>query len=156
MLRRTGLTLALLTLAGAAYAEEDKPKTKAVPAPAVTQSKVFQMAMYKEISGSSGAIDTCTAKYVDAFPENEGAANVWFSLSEDGAVAKAKVTTSLNSQDNLRRCLRDIALGWKFPKIGPNKVESTIKVHVKKGVKFEMIKPGQKPGKEGAGEGKGS
>jgi hypothetical protein len=119
--------------------------TKKKAAPKVTDSPKFKMAMWRQISRTGPQVDRCTAKYLSVNPGSTGSVDVWFSLAADGRVARRRLKSSLRGQDRLLSCLTDVTRQWRFPSIGTSKVDSAMTVQVAEGVKFKMLKPGEKP-----------
>ena len=140
--RVTLISLMLLTNAigaGAALGEGKKKK-----APAMTE-KEAQMAAWKAIASSAGAIDGCTKQYLSEYPASQGKVDIAVTLAENGAVSKARATTGLEGARHLRPCLERVGKGWKFPPVSKANQTLNITVPVLKGAKFSLLKPGEKP-----------
>ena len=138
----SGVALAEPAPAGKAPADGKGKKKKA---PKVTETPEFQMAMWRQINGTGPQIDRCTSKYLATNAGAKGAVNITFSLSADGRVARRRLTTGLRGQDRIISCLTAVTRQWRFPPIGTSKVDSSVTVPVAAGVKFKMLKPGEKP-----------
>jgi hypothetical protein len=109
------------------------------------QSLEYQIDVWKVVSGSASAIDRCTERYLDEFPDQKGMVTIAVEVSGEGRV-KSKATSKLQASRNLTVCLEDVARGWRFPALGPTiKLSSSLPVHVGKGIKFILAKPGEKP-----------
>lgn len=105
-----------------------------------------QLMVYNALMGSAPAIDQCTSAYLTEYPSGVGKVVLDCVVAKDGSVAHAEAKTSLEGARNLRPCLERVAKGWKLPPIGSKEVDKlTIAVEVKKGVKFTLLKPGEKP-----------
>jgi hypothetical protein len=123
----------------------DKPPEKKDDKPKVdVESKAFQDATFNQINGSAAQIDACTARYIEEFPDRKGVATVSFAIQPDGKVGAADVKCDLQASQNLVTCLRDIPRHWNFPPIGDQKLNSSLPIHVGKGQKFRLKKPGEK------------
>jgi hypothetical protein len=155
MVTRTWLGLSLFFLGAAGVASAQAPADPKGKPPAAnaqkTTSPEFQLAVWQAISGSSGAIDNCVARYVEQWPDRTGQASIRFEVAADGKIKDAKVETSLQQAYALTNCLRDVAKGWKLPAPGGT-VSSQLGVKVHKGAKFSLLKPGEKPPEPKPGE----
>lgn len=103
------------------------------------------------VNQTSGAIDLCTAKYLEEYPQAIGKAVVATLVSTEGKVKKVDIQTQLEGARHLRPCLANIAKTWIFP--APAKDEPLeLTVPVQKGQKFHLPMPGEKPAAEPAAE----
>ena len=141
-----------LMLAGAGEGD-DAPEPAAPAGPtaeqmqaavARTRSLEFQLEVWKVITASAPQIDRCTERYTEEFPDRKGTVKIMVEIPPDGRVRTAKVESELRASQNLTGCIKDVARSWRFPAIDPAKVSSTLAVHVAKGQKFAMRKPGEK------------
>jgi hypothetical protein len=120
-------------------------KGDAAKAPAASKSEI-ETAVWKTIMASAPMIDGCTESYVAEFPEAKGQAQLSTTVVKDGSVSKVNVSTALQGARNLGPCLEKAAKTWRFPKLNEKteSVQLSLAVQVRKGVKFQMRKPGEK------------
>jgi hypothetical protein len=141
-MRATDLSrLALIAacgLYGASAFADEKPQDK----PQLTPEQM-QMKVYETISRSAGAIDQCTQAYLTEYPAANGNVELTAVIVKDGSVGQATASTQLEGARNLRPCLEKVPKGWKFFPIGSDSEKLVVVVHVKKGQKFVLRKPGE-------------
>ena len=125
--------LALPRLAGA-----DKPTVDAKAAQAA--EKKAEAAVRNTINATAKAIDRCTGRYLQEQPAARGQARIDAKVAKDGWVTDAEARTSLPEARTLRRCLENVAKGWRFPKPrGPTTMGIT--VAVAEGATFKVLSP---------------
>jgi len=138
LVRRAAL-LSLFFGAAPAFAEEPAP-AKAGPSP-----KEVEMKVHETLAASAPAIDACTAAYTNEYPAAAGKAVIDATVVKDGSVGQAAVNTALEGARNLRLCLERVAKGWRLPPIHGESEKLTLTINVKKGARFSLLKPGEKP-----------
>ncbi len=143
------LGLMVLGVAQTGNAKEEDKKDKAS-----AETHKVHMKVWRVLDGAKKEIDGCTARYVEEYPKAKGTARVSTTVQKDGRVSKASVSTSLEGARNLRACLEKIARGWRFPEPQAESADFSFELVVQKGVKFSLLKPGEKP-KDRPKEGKG-
>jgi len=136
---RLGISVLLATLF-AVPALADKPKDNKM---APYETKAFQLGMYRTIKGTAPLIDKCTQKYATEYPGRSGPVMLQYTIETSGRVKKSSIQTSLKNYDHLRSCLKDVIRQWRFPSPGTVHIKSTLKIIVAKGVKFDVLKPGE-------------
>jgi hypothetical protein len=141
---------AALLLALPASAEEEPeasaaPTAEAAPKPAAESPEAAQLKVWQALMGSATQIDACTQKYTGEFPDRAGSVSITVGIGTDGRVLTVKTDTDLKAPDRLNGCLGSVARGWRFPThSGEDPATLTLKVEVKKGQKFKLLKPGEK------------
>src|SRR5262245_51594187 len=127
------LAVFLLMMISADPSEEDKKK--------------YEEAARNAINGTAGAIDACTARYLEEQPGTDGSAKISIKIGKGGVVVAASVDTTLTQPRSLKECLERIARGWKLPPPQTDQPDDlSLQIPVKKGYKFKIYAPGeQKP-----------
>lgn len=146
------LFCAAVLLAPAAWAEDEpEPSASAPPAaeapkPAAESPEAVQLKVWQALMASATQIDACTQKYTSEFPDRVGSVSITVGIGSDGRVQTVKTDTDLKAPDRLNGCLGSVARSWRLPgHSGEEPASLTLKVEVKKGQKFKLLKPGEKP-----------
>ncbi|MFO0722442.1 MAG: hypothetical protein U1E65_01585 [Myxococcota bacterium] len=149
-MRRSIFLLSLGLIALPALAEDDPAPAAApaaAPAPAASEEKpeVVQLKVWSALMASATQIDGCTTRYTNEFPDRVGTVTLTVGVAPDGRVVSAKAETDLKASDRLTLCLTSIGRGWRLPgHKGEDTAALALKVEVKKGKKFRLLKPGEK------------
>lgn len=145
---RIALCALALLVAVPAGAEEaakaPKKKEKSKKKQKITEMPEFREKLYQQIKATTPRVDRCTQKYVTDYPGREGFVVLAYTIEPNGRVKKTDLQTSLKNFDHLWSCLKDVARQWRFPPVGDAQVTSTLRIKVAKGVRFDVLKPGEK------------
>lgn len=141
LLLLTAASVVLLTRPAAA--EPDKSEA----------TKALEAAIRKALNGAGPAVDACVERYLVERPTTDAKATLDLSVVKTGMVDKCTVEAPVENARSLKECLERAAKGIKFPSPGDGGATLKLEVPVKKGAKFRVPEPGEKPpAAEGQGD----
>jgi len=118
--------------------------------------KKYEEVARTSINATASAIDGCTDRYLEENPGTQGEAKIQVTIVKGGVVSSAKVDTALPQARSIRECLERIARGWRLPEPQTDKPDDlSLKIPVKKGLKFKLYAPGEQRPPEAAAQPEG-
>lgn len=119
---------------GAAWAEPPKGDAKAV-----------ETAIRTALNAAGPAIDACVERYLVEAPAADGKATLNFTVAKTGLVEKCVIDAPMENARSLRECLERSGKAIKFPTPGEGGATLKVTALVKKGAKFRIPAPDEKP-----------
>ena len=114
--------------------------------PSADDKAKYEAAARTAINATAGAIDACSARYIEEQPGSEGTAKLSIKIGKGGVVISAVVETALPQHRSLKDCLERVARGWRLPAPQTDQPDDlSLNIPVKKGYKFKIYGPGEQP-----------
>ena len=124
--------------------------------PSEADQKKYEEAARNAINATGSAIDGCTGRYLEEQPGSKGVVKLSIKVVKGGVVSNALAETTLTQHRSLKDCLERIARTWRFPEPQTEQPDAlTLQIPVKKGAKFKIYGPDEKPPAEEQGEPQG-
>jgi hypothetical protein len=124
--------------------------------PSEEEKKKYEEVARTAINATAAAIDGCTERYLEENPGTQGEAKISVTIVKGGVVSNAKVDTGLPQARSIRECLERIAKGWRLPEPQTDKPDDlSLKIPVRKGLKFKLYAPGEQRPPEAAAQPEG-
>lgn len=114
-------------------------------APKAEAAKAVETAIRNALNGAGPGIDACVERYLVEVPAADGKATLDFTVAKTGLVEKCVIDAPLENARSLRDCLERTGKGIKFPTPGEGGATLKVSAVVKKGAKFRIPAPDEKP-----------
>lgn len=123
--------------------------------PKAAGAKGVETAIRNALNAAGPGIDACVERYLVEVPAADGKATLDFTVAKTGLVDKCVVDAPLENARSLRECLERTGKGIKFPQPGEGGATLKVSAVVKKGAKFRIPDPDEKPPTEAAQQDEG-